>query len=201
MRGNHESPQEFPFSSHDLPNRLVEQFGMENAKTAYDKLVMLFRLLTLVTIVQSRLLLVHGGLPTDMDLFSDFRTSIAGAQENHVRDRTLEELLWNDPRPKIDSILGWEPSRRGIGRHFGSSVSRNWLAATGTKVIVRGHEPCKGFRVDHEGMILTLFSSKEAYPAFESAFILISKDKLSSILNAYELSKYVHILTFHRSEG
>src|SRR5262249_3544457 len=27
MRGNHEAPKEFPFSSHDLPNRLVERFG------------------------------------------------------------------------------------------------------------------------------------------------------------------------------
>jgi protein phosphatase len=147
----------------------------------------MFKLLTLITIVEQRLLLVHGGLPTEDTAIENYRESIATAQENNVRSRVLEELLWNDPR-NIDKPPGWEISRRGYGRHFGSCVSRKWLQATGTKVIVRGHEPCQGFRIDHDGLVLTLFSCKQPYPLFKAAFILLSADQLYNINDANDLS-------------
>lgn len=189
MRGNHESPSEFPFSSHDLPYRVEERFGA-SGKAAYAKLLSMFKLLTLATIVRQKLLLVHGGLPTEDPAIDTFRESIAAAQENHIRSRVLEELLWNDPR-QVDSVPGWEPSRRGIGRHFGSSISRKWLQASGAKVVVRGHEPCQGFRIDHDGMVLTLFSCRAAYPSFKAAYLELNASQLGSTSDAKDLSQYV----------
>jgi protein phosphatase len=186
MRGNHEAPSEFPFSSHDLPYELEDRFGAP-AKAIYRKALSLFRLLSLAVVVQGRLLLVHGGLPTGA--VSDYRQAIAAAQESHVKDRVMEELLWNDPRPIVDGE--WEPSWRGLGRHFAGAVTKRWLVRTGTKVVVRGHEPCHGYRVDHHGMVLTLFSCKEAYPNFGAAYIVASRQEIDSVKNADDLARFV----------
>jgi predicted phosphodiesterase len=192
MRGNHEAPMEFPFSSHDLPYRIEDRFG-HGGKIIYSRLLSMFKLLTLATVIEQRLLLVHGGLPTEYAVIENFKESIPTAQEDNVRSRVLEEILWNDPR-EIDNPPEWEVSRRGFGRHFGRSISRKWLESTRTKAVVRGHEPCQGFRIDHDGMILTLFSCKEPYPLFKAAFVLSSADHLDSIKNGKELSLCVKYL-------
>lgn len=186
MRGNHEAPSEFPFPSHDLPYSMEDRFGA-GAKAIYGRALALFQLLTLATVVQGRLLLVHGGLPTDA--LGDWRQAIATAQKRHLQNRMMEELLWNDPRPLEDE--DWEPSWRGIGRYFGSAVTKRWLAATDTKVAVRGHEPCHGYRVDHHGMMLTIFSCREAYPNFGAAYIIAGKHDLDSVNDADGLAKFV----------
>jgi protein phosphatase len=186
MRGNHEAPAEFPFSSHRLPYELEDRFGAA-AKAIYGKVLSLFRLLSLVTVVQGRLLLVHGGLPTSA--VGDYRQALSTAQESHVKDRVMEELLWNDPRPIEEG--DWEPSWRGIGRHFASTVTERWLARTGTKIVVRGHEPCRGYRVDHHGMMLTLFSCREAYPNFGAAYIIANRKDVDSVRNADDLARFV----------
>jgi diadenosine tetraphosphatase ApaH/serine/threonine PP2A family protein phosphatase len=191
MRGNHESPAEFPFSSHDLPYKMESRFGAD-AKAAYNKLLSMFRLLTLAVVVKDGLLLVHGGLPTEPAAIANFEESISAAQENHIKSRVLEELLWNDPRP-----LGgeWEPSRRGIGRHFGAEITRNWLDSTKTKAVVRGHEPCQGFRVDHDGMVMTLFSCTDAYPKFKAAYLALGAEELAGVTNAHDLARYARFLS------
>jgi diadenosine tetraphosphatase ApaH/serine/threonine PP2A family protein phosphatase len=192
MRGNHESPAEFPFPSHDLPYRIKERFG-NSGRDVYGRLLSMFKLLTLATMVPDRLLLVHGGLPTEDAVIANFHKAIATAQDSHVHSRVLEELLWNDPR-RLDGAPGWEPSRRGIGRHFGSGITRRWLNATNTKAIVRGHEPCQGFRLDHDDTIMTLFSCREAYPAFKAAYLLLSAIQLHKIGDAKDLVAYVRFL-------
>ena len=189
MRGNHEAPAEFPFSSNDLPCEIEERFG-SRGKEVYQQLLSMFKLLTLATVVRQKLLLVHGGLPTEDSAIATFKESIANAQENQVRSRVLEELLWNDPR-EIEAQPGWEMSRRGLGRHFGSGISRKWLQAFGTKAIVRGHEPCQGFRLDHDNILMTLFSCKEAYSEFNAAYLRLNVDQLDGINDARDLSHYV----------
>lgn len=189
MRGNHEAPSEFPFSSHDLPYAMKDRFGPE-AKAAYSKVLSFFRMLTLAVVVKGSLLLVHGGLPTDPDVAENYQDLVATAQENHVRNRVMEELLWNDPRP-IEGQAGWEESRRGIGRHFGRAVTERWLAATGTRIIVRGHEPCPGYKIDHGGKVMTIFTSKEAYPGYAAACILIGRAQLASVSSADDLVQHV----------
>jgi protein phosphatase len=185
MRGNHEAPAEFPFPSHDLPYNIEERFA-SRGREVYHKLLSMFRMLALAAVVKKKLLLVHGGLPTeDANL-----ESIATAQEGHIRNRMLEELLWNDPR-QIDSQPGWEMSRRGLGRHFGSCISRRWLQASNTKAILRGHEPCQGFRLDHGDMVMTLFSCREAYPKFKAAYLMLDSGQLATVNNARDLSRYV----------
>lgn len=188
MKGNHEAPSEFPFASHDLPYEIEGRFGGRGRKV-YQKLLSMFRLLTLATVVRHDLLLVHGGPPVK----GAIKESISTAQENYLKSRVLEELLWNDPR-QVDSEPGWENSRRGFGRHYGGSVSRKALEAFGVKAIVRGHEPCQGFRLDHGDTVMTLFSCVEAYPKFKTAYLMIDSDQLGRINNAKDLSRCVRFL-------
>jgi serine/threonine-protein phosphatase PP1 catalytic subunit len=188
MRGNHEAPAEFPFSSHNLTHEIEERFG-DRGKEVYQKLLSMFKSLTLATVIRQELLLVHGGLPTEDAVVANLE-SIATAQENHARIRVLEELLWNDPR-QIETASGWEISRRGLGRHFGSGISRRWLQASGAKVVVRGHEPCQGFRLDHGDTVMTLFSCKEAYPKFKAAYLMLNGGQLDGIKDARDLSRYI----------
>jgi protein phosphatase len=190
MRGNHEAPVEFPFSPHDLPDKIIGRYGLDWGKLIYiKKILRFFRLLTLATLIQNQLFIVHGGLPTEDIRSIDFRMSIANAQENHSNDRILEELLWNDPLRNSSDRQNY--SKRGFGRLFGINISRKWLDMSETKVIIRGHEPCQGFKIDHECMVLTLFSCREAYPDCEASYIMMSIKELQSIHNGMELSDYV----------
>ena len=191
MRGNHEAYMEFPFSSYDLSLKITEYFGDNYEKAINGKISALFQLLYLVTIIQNKLLLVHGGLPTEIEN-RYFKKLVETAQDNTDK-KILEELLWNDPHT-IQNGKNWEKSRRAYGRHFGANITKEWLAMSRTKVIVRGHEPCHGFKIDHDDRVLTLFSCKEAYPKFEAAHIFISKKQLESIHNAMDLAQYVRKL-------
>lgn len=192
MRGNHEAPAEFPFSPHDFPYEIEDRFG-NSWKEIYGKLLAMFTELTLATLVERKLLLVHGGLPTEDTVPANFRESIALAQKNHVKSRVFEELLWNDPR-QIDDIQSQERSRRGFGWYFGPEMTRKWLQASGAKVIVRGHEPCHGYKLDHDNMIMTLFSCMEAYPSFKAAYLSLSAVNLDTVNDAKDLSLYVKFL-------
>ena len=192
MRGNHEAPAELPFSPHDFPYGIEDRFG-NRWREIYKKLLYMFTQLTLATLIRHKLLLVHGGLPTEDAAPANFRKSIAFAQKNHVRSRVFEELLWNDPS-HIDENRGQQRSRRGFGRYFGPNVTLRWLQASGTKAIVRGHEPCQGFKLDHNNMIMTLFSCAEAYPNFKAAYLSLSAVNIDAINDAKDLSLYVRFL-------
>ncbi|MDW0283494.1 MAG: hypothetical protein QN720_13385, partial [Nitrososphaeraceae archaeon] len=74
-------------------------------------------------------------------------------------------------------------------------ISKSWLRLTKTKMIVRGHEPCRGYKVDHDGMIVTIFSCREAYPNFEAAYLSIGASQWNSISNGRDLAHYILKLT------
>jgi protein phosphatase len=174
---------EFPFSSHDLPIRLTQEFGKNLARSIYfDKILHFFQLLSLFVFVPEQIHMVHGGLPTEFGLSRNYKAK--AIQDKSITNAMMEELLWNDPIEHIGHGLEWEHSRRGYGKHFGIEVSKRWLDASATKLVVRGHEPCQGFKINHGGRILTLFTCREAYPNFGAAYLTISADKLLSLTQA-----------------
>ncbi|MGI0092595.1 MAG: metallophosphoesterase family protein, partial [Nitrosotalea sp.] len=187
MRGNHEASEEFPFQSYDLPQSIEKYFGSNEASKIHSQVLEFFRLLTVMVIIENHLLMVHGGLPVYVN--EPMKEMCFPSSKNKTL-LLLEELLWNDPRI-IDSNTNWEISRRPYGKHFGIAITQKWLDITQTKVVVRGHEPCMGYRIDHNQMILTLFSCKEPYPKFETGYLYIKNNELSSIKNALELSRHV----------
>ncbi|HET7148229.1 MAG TPA: metallophosphoesterase family protein [Candidatus Nitrosopolaris sp.] len=195
MRGNHEAPLEFPFSSHDLPLKLAQKYGHKMAKSIYgNKIIPLFRLLSLIVSIPRQLLIVHGGLPTGDDLLLNiFRRNVLGSavRKSDISSTAMEEILWNDPMEHISNGLDWEYSRRGYGKHFGVAISKRWLDTSANKLVIRGHEPCQGFKINHQGMILTLFSCKEAYPGFQAAYIRIASEQLQDLHDGREFVRYI----------
>jgi len=190
MKGNHEVSIKFPFSSHSLPKDLTEKFGKVFGKKIYEKLISIFRELTLITIIENKFIFTHGGIPISVPK-TDFQGWIKNI-EDYMTDEISEQFLWNDPKPVINSKKDWEDSRRGYGFHFSSKITKKWLEFTGADVLIRGHESCLGFKIDHDGKILTIFSSKEPYPKFSSSFLKISQRELELVSDAYELQAHIH---------
>jgi protein phosphatase len=193
MRGNHEAPTEFPFLSHDLPEKLSREFGKNLALSIYhNKILHLFQLLSLFVFLPEHVIMVHGGLPTELELLRSLNAK--SIQDKSITNAVMEELLWNDPIEHINYGLDWEYSRRGYGKHFGIEITRKWLKASAAKLVIRGHEPCQGFKINHEGKILTLFSCREAYPNFGAAYLRISGDELLDLAQGKDLVQHIRKL-------
>ena len=153
MRGNHEGPDDLLASPHDLPLHLNRKFG-EKSSEAYLKLRELFNHLYTAVLIDERYILLHGGAPSQASTIND----IAYAHEKHPRERHLEEILWSDP---WEGIKGTYASPRGAGRLFGENVTDRLLKMLGVKALIRGHEQSEeGFKTNHSGKVLTLFSRR-----------------------------------------
>jgi len=60
------------------------------------------------------------------------------------------------------------------------------------KILIRGHEPCsEGFKIDHDGKILTLFSRKGP-PYFNRYGAYLDVNLFKKFQKATQLVPYVH---------
>jgi len=155
MRGNHEGPPDLLASPHDLPIQMKNKFK-EKGSEAYLKLRELYTHLYTGVIIKDRVVLLHGGAPSQATSIND----IAYAHETHPRERHLEEILWNDPWKGIKGTIA---SPRGAGRLFGEDITNKLLTMLNVKALIRGHQSCPdGYKSIHGGRVLTLFSRKGA---------------------------------------
>lgn len=152
LRGNHEPPRNLMPYPHDFPYVLREKFG-ENAEELYEIFLELFDLMPYAALASRRILFVHGGPPIST-LNTNSLDEYFGLGAN--KQKILYEVLWSDP---YDTEL-IEPSPRGAGYLYGIKITKSALAKTGAKIIVRGHEPVDGYKLDHNGLVVTLFSRK-----------------------------------------
>lgn len=184
MRGNHESPKDLMAYPHDLPEQLQNKFGKDWTK-AYDGLFRMFQHLYTSVLVEDRYLIIHGGLSEQMRTIDD----LAYADRNHPRTEVLQDMLWSDPSETMEGVY---PSPRGAGKLFGDDVTVKVLAAFKVHVLIRGHESCdEGFRIDHDGKVLTLFSRKGP-PYFNSQAAYLDLDLSEKIQDAKQLIPYIH---------
>lgn len=196
MRGNHEAPDEFPFPSHDFPFRIMDLFGQSQSMALYHQRILpFFHALCLSVVIEDCFFIVHGGVPTQLPYDgTEAMETLSNAQANHMTRQTMEEILWNDPRESILDNGNFERSRRGIGRHFGRSVSQTWLRRLGAKVILRGHEPCEGYKINHQGLVFTIFTCKESYPRSKAAYLDIYSRQMTHLINGYDLRQHMNYL-------
>ncbi|MEM7825658.1 MAG: metallophosphoesterase family protein [Candidatus Aenigmatarchaeota archaeon] len=176
--GNHEAPQYVEFYPHDLPLRLSEKYGEEGEKI-YRKLYELFDKLYVGAILPEKYVFLHGGVPINLSSLEE----IEKAKENYPEKSDLIEILWNDP----GEIKTFEPNyRRGIGYLFGKEITEKVLKNLRVKTLIRSHQPpFEGIKVNHEGKILTISSTK-IYGG-KAAFLRIKLEEKAK--NAYELVK------------
>ena len=186
LRGNHEGPADIMAMPHDLPYHLLAKFGREKAPEAYRALRELWDHLYTAALVEGHIIMLHGGVPSRARGVED----LAFAHEKHPSEPHLEEILWSDPE---EAITGTYPSWRGAGRNFGPDVTRRFLLAVGARALVRGHEPCdQGYRLDHGGLIMTIFSRKGP-PYYNSMAAYLEADLAAEVRSARDLEPYVRV--------
>jgi len=186
LRGNHEGPDDLQVSPHELPFQLLTRFG-EDGASAYGMLKALFEQLYVTAMLEGRCVFLHGGVPSEAKSLED----VAFAHLKHPAESHLTEILWSDPG---EDFVGTYPSPRGAGRLFGPDVTKKFLEMLGVHVLVRGHEPVdEGFRISHNGRVLTLFS-RRGEPYFNSKSAFLQFDLSMQISDAYQLAPFVRLL-------
>jgi hypothetical protein len=184
MRGNHEGPADLMASPHDLPMQFQRRFKDKWA-VAYAKTRELWTCLYNAVYVEERYLMVHGGLPPNINGIQDF----AHAHMTHPQQDFLEDLLWSDPNDTVQDV---SLSPRGAGKLFGEKVTKNALKKVNAKILIRGHEPCEeGFKIEHDGKILTLFSRKGA-PYFNEHGAYLDLPLSKKFETALQLLPWIH---------
>ncbi len=184
LRGNHEGPEDLKAFPHDLPLQFQARFK-ENWTAAYSEVRELFAYLYNAVLVEERCLMVHGGLSPNINSVQD----LARAHVTHPKQDILEDLLWSDPNDMVKTVLG---SPRGAGKFFGKSVTEKVLNKLGVKILIRGHEQCEnGFKFNHDGKVLTLFSRKGPpyYNAHGAYLQLLLSEKFE---NTQQLIPWIH---------
>jgi len=184
MRGNHEGPDDLLAHPHDLPIHLRRKFG-EASSDVYKELRKFFDRLYNVVLIENRCIMLHGGVPSQASKIED----LAYAHVKHPSERHLEEILWSDP---YEGIKGTYPSPRGAGRLFGEDVTDKLLKMLHVRVLIRGHEPSdEGFKINHNGKVLTLFSRKG--PPYHNSYGAYMQLSLSEeVEDARQLAECIH---------
>ena len=184
MRGNHEGPDDLMASPHDLPLEFQMKFG-EKWKSAYSKTRELSAYLYNAVLVKERYLMIHGGLPSQARTIED----LAYANTLHPKQSFLEDMLWSDPN---EITKGTCTSPRGAGKLFSENITNHMLKRFDAKILIRGHEPCEeGFKINHKGKVLTLFSRKGS-PYFNAHGAYLDLELSEKFENAEQLIPYIH---------
>mgnify|MGYP006269547063 CR=1 FL=1 len=184
MRGNHEGPEDLLAKPHDLPDQFEAKFGPK-WQEAYAKIRELFNYLYTAVLVEERCLMVHGGFPFHASTVSD----LAYAHVNHPKQRFLEDMLWSDPSEDVQQT---SKSPRGAGKLFGKKTTKQMLSLFNVKFLIRGHESCEeGFKIDHDGKVLTLFSCK-GQPYFNAYGAYLDFQLSEKINNVHQLVPCIH---------
>lgn len=168
-RGNHESAEMNTSMSArgdrgfdaDVRNKLGEFDGDRVFKVVCSEF---FRWLPLATVIESAVLVVHGGIGDGKWTLGDLADIPYPLEE--PRDHPLAwQLCWSDPdwRGDGEAARGVHESERGLDvKVFGPDVSRAFCHMNGLRCIVRSHEYVpQGVMIQHGGYLATVFSARD----------------------------------------
>lgn len=164
-RGNHEfavTNRQF-----DLYDQITRRYPFHGT-FVYEAINVFFQALPLCTIANDSVFIVHGGLPADRFTIQDVYK--LNRFVTKVSNGLLAGLMWSDPV----EITGHEPSRRGIGVHYGQDVTERFLGENNLKLVVRSHEYFEEcYRTNHGGKTVTVFSSSNYVESGNFAVYLV----------------------------
>jgi serine/threonine-protein phosphatase 5 len=148
-RGNHETKN---------MNKIYGFEGEVKAKyddKIFDLFLEVFSYIPLAAVIDGKVFVTHGGLPTDEKvMLRDIRMIKRGCEPPETG--LMSDLMWSDPQP----FPGKSPSKRGVGFAFGPDITEKFLERNGLSLLVRSHEVKEdGYLVEHGGKTITVFSA------------------------------------------
>uniref|UniRef100_A0A8C7E828 Serine/threonine-protein phosphatase n=1 Tax=Nothoprocta perdicaria TaxID=30464 RepID=A0A8C7E828_NOTPE len=217
-RGNHEDyiMNDLPKIGSDFKKFILQVHG----KVILYLLEDVFSWLPLATVVDSKVLILHGGISdtTDLDFLNLFERSkvrehvhvglllsslknlaVGPHEEDSSRDPTQKEwqqtldILWSDPRNQRGCI----PNKlRGGGCYFGPDITAKLFERYNLKMLIRSHE-CKqdGYEIGHGGKVITIFSASNYYEdgSNRGAYIKLNPDLIPRFIQ--------YQVTFHSAHS
>ncbi|XP_034080047.1 serine/threonine-protein phosphatase with EF-hands 2-like [Gymnodraco acuticeps] len=191
-----------------------------HGKKILKLLQMIFSWLPLATVIDNKVLIVHGGISdtTDLDKIARVdRQKYASAlrppkmkSDSYLESKTTEtdldewkqvmDVLWSDPMPQNGCI----PNEvRGRGCYWGPDVTEEVLRRNNLQLLIRSHE-CKqdGYEFCHNRRVITIFSASNYYEVGSNrgAFIRMGPDLVPHIIQ-YQASTTCRELTLRQSVG
>uniref|UniRef100_A0A8C1M169 Serine/threonine-protein phosphatase with EF-hands n=1 Tax=Cyprinus carpio TaxID=7962 RepID=A0A8C1M169_CYPCA len=197
-RGNHED--HIINLRYGFTKEVLSKYKL-HGKRILKLLQKIFSWLPLVTVIDQRVLIVHGGVSdtTDLALIARYVSALrppkkktpsrinvyANSEHFHEMINFLHspllchqilDLLWSDPMSQDGCI----PNEvRGGGCYWGPDVTEDFLNRHNLQLIIRSHE-CKqdGYEFCHNRKVLTLFSASNYYEVGSNrgAFIRLGPD-------------------------
>jgi len=170
LRGNHEPVKGLEPYPHDFPQELIENLGIHNGQELYYEILNIFEFLPLLLYIPKKILAFHGGPPlTRLSRYSNIDDIL-----NIESKEDFEDILWSDPSEDIE-YLSYN-IYRGAGKLWGWRISKDIAEKLDIKIMVRGHEPCNGFKINHKGLVVTIFSMKGYYGNSFAAALKVPED-------------------------
>lgn len=173
LRGNHEPPSWLIPHPHDYAVYLEKRFK-QRGDQLYENTLRLFNEIPIAAIKENHFIALHGGPPLKVLESSSIR-EVFHADTTEEYNKILEEVLWSDP---VDFEYEYTISPRGAGVLYGPVITNRVLSLINGKFLIRGHEAVDGFKTNHRGRVITVFTSPLVY-GFRCGGLLVYEIKSS----------------------
>jgi len=189
-RGNHETTEMNKLYGFD--GEMTTKYGDKMR----DLFAEVFCALPLAHVLNNRVFVVHGGLPSNpeplrleqIEAVNRFRQPPDAGDDMGI----MHDLLWSDPQEAV----GRSPSRRGIGYSFGPDYTKAFLERNGLTHIIRSHEvKPEGYEVAHDGMLTTVFSAPNYCDQMgnKGAYVTFTAPEMKPVYRTFEAVAHPNI--------
>eukprot|EP00795_Rhopilema_esculentum_P015161 gene15161-6353_t len=195
IRGNHEirGIQRM----HTFYGECISKFGATFGPKVWEAVNSCFDCLPIAAVIDKKIFCVHGGIPSlkhGQGMLSEIESIPTHLNDPEKQSPLAWDLMWSDPLRDEDRDADIEKDlhdnngftgnfKRGTAHMFSSEALEDFLDKNGLSHVVRAHEvQQKGFEVQLNGKLLTVFSSSQYCGGKnEAACILAHKNRLRTI--------------------
>ncbi|KAI2809360.1 hypothetical protein BLOT_000509 [Blomia tropicalis] len=169
VRGNHEVRQvqrTFTFEK-----ECKDKFG-SNGLTVFEMFNRVFDTLPFAAVIDEQIFCSHGGIPCLINKIEELNRLPANVPNPDKDALPIWEILWSDPISTLEYQKLCEFQRnkedtgflvntkRATGYYFNENATSNFLTKNNLTHVIRAHELIQsGYKFDHHGMVITVFSS------------------------------------------
>jgi len=163
-RGNHENEDMNALHADNgggFEDEVMEKYGL----SVYRHFVSSFKVMSLASVINKEIFVVHGGLTRVKNLTVDYINTLPfqdytapHPMSSNVKEQLFSDLLWSDPTEHE----GKYKSDRGVGIKYGPDVTTKFCSQNRLRFLVRSHqvpEDGRGFQKQHNDRCVTVFSA------------------------------------------